>query len=126
MKPLVPNRRASVALVAVLAISLAGCASTAVHPGAANVYDSQAFDALIVTQAAIEQARVEVADGFPQYKDQLNKVIAAYNSAYDLYMLYHHAALTGGAPDWRKLKTDVDNLTHDLALVTSAVSGGHP
>ena len=113
-----PNRprraHAGIALLVLAAVAIAGCASRAVHPGAANSTDSQIYDSLISVQASIEQAKVEFA-GNPAAKAPLNKIIAGYNAAQDAYRSYHELAVSGHAPDAASLTAQVSALVRDLA-----------
>lgn len=87
-------------IVAVLiACFVQACAITTNKPlGAANVFDQSTYDALIVSQAAIEEAKLELPK-FPQFKAELNQAITSYNTAMSLYKTYHSAVITGGNPD---------------------------
>ncbi len=102
-----------------LVLLLAGCAKTIVlHPGAMNAFDSQAYDVLVTAQASLTQAKASVQTSFPQFRPQLNQVIAAYNTVQAAYKLYHTSA--AGAPSQADLQASLDGLVTQLgSLLTS-------
>lgn len=87
--------------VSVLIIALSGCAARPIHPGAANAFDSQSYDALIVAHSVIESTKTDLANNAfapsitPNVKMALNGLIQAYNVADSAYQAYHSAALKG-------------------------------
>ena len=89
--------------VPLMALMLSGCAARAVHPGAANAFDSSAFDTLDITHGVIENTKTDIAAGafdaslVPNIKAALNDLIVAYNVADSAYLVYHVAALSGTA-----------------------------
>lgn len=85
-----------------LAVLLCGCAVAVVHPGAANSFDSQSYDALLVAHSVIESSKADLASGkLPvTAKPALNDLISAYDAADTVYLIYHAAAINGTAtPD---------------------------
>lgn len=60
------------------------------HPGALDSFDSQTYDALLVTQAVLDQAKIEYAQGSlpPSSKPVINKAGDAYNVARDVWLEY--------------------------------------
>src|SRR6185369_14413075 len=89
-----------------LVLTLTSCASAPIqHPGAINAFDSNAYDALITEQAAIEQAKSNI-NSFPQFKTQLNNVIAQYNVTMDAYKTYHSV----GSGDTVALQNQINSL----------------
>lgn len=104
-------------------ISLWGCASTTVHPGAANQADSQIYDALMSLQASIGQAKLDFGSD-PKYKPALNRIIAGYNAAMDTYVSYHKLAASGGSPDPATLQAQVAALVKDIAALQAQAKGG--
>lgn len=66
--------------------------------------------ALLDAQTAIEKAKGLVA-GNPALKDPLNRVIAGYNAALDLYGVYHSAVVAGGNPDPSAIQAQIAQLT---------------
>lgn len=80
---------ALIALLAALVVS--GCGS-ARHPGAVSELDSDAYDALLMAQGVIEQAREEHEAGElpPQALFPLERLRTSYNAALDLWVLYRN------------------------------------
>jgi uncharacterized protein YcfL len=76
------------AVVLVLLMIVSCSSKRPIHPGALNQSDSVAYDTLLTAQAAIEQAKVEVAN-YPAAKPFLNKTIVSYNIAQAAYKGYH-------------------------------------
>jgi len=113
------------ALLLVVAVAV-GCASTAVHPGAVNRFDSQTYDALVSSQAAIEEARAMAPTLTPDQKTLINRAVAAYNLALDAYLAYHGAAASGGVPDQTALDLQVQALIADIIQLRSAFPKGGP
>lgn len=105
--------------VLIAAIILSACTNPTVqHPGAINAFDNTAYDTLITEQAAIEQAKVNIAQ-FPQFKNQLNNVIAQYNVTMEAYKVYHNAGALG---DISSLQSKISSLvTNVAALVKSMI-----
>lgn len=101
-----------------LCFALAACEScattnttptTVTVPGALNNIDAQVYQNMHTAQAAIEQAKVDIAK-FPQFKDALNKVIASYNTAESAYQAYHATA----KGDVVQLQNQVSTLLVDI------------
>jgi hypothetical protein len=67
-----------------------------IHPGALNKTDSAAYDALLIAEAAIDQARMEYqASRLPALaKKPLNALIESYNVARDSWLTYRGAIAT--------------------------------
>jgi|SRR5580765_288725 len=66
-----------------------GCHKT-IHPGAVSIVDSNAYDSLLVAQAALDEGRKIIAEKPEQsYKDAFNKAAAVYNQALADWQLYH-------------------------------------
>jgi len=74
----------------ILLVSLSiGCKHN-IHPGAISTVDSNAYDTLLVAQAALDEGRKIIAEKPEQsYKDAFNKAIAVYNQAEADWQLYH-------------------------------------
>lgn len=106
-----------------LALTLGACAKTATvsHPGAVNAFDSNTYDALVTAQGAIDTAR-PLATTATQ-KAILNKVIASYQEAKAAYLVYHNAAVVGGAPDTTTLAADIVSLTASTANLVATIKG---
>jgi len=122
------THRAELAILAVLAllaaVALASCAgSYQVHPGAVNVFDSQAYDSLLVAHATIESTKADLAGNVftaslvPAIKKALNDLIAGYNVADAAYQAYHTAAVAGTATT-----AQANAVTDGLASVSTGLS----
>ena len=109
-------------LLLVLAVlSTAACAAHyKPHPGALNTADSAAYDALLVAEAAIDQARTEnQTRPLPdQATAALNTAIDAYNIARAAWLTYRGAVATNtpSGPYFEQLTRNLTDLT--LALET--------
>jgi predicted small lipoprotein YifL len=98
-------KKLSIAVLALaLIFSLDACGPKHVnHPGAANTFDSDSYDALLVTDQVIKTTKDELAAGkFPgtladKVRTVLNDLIRGYNVADNAYKEYHAAALAGTA-----------------------------
>ena len=96
------HKRALVLFLAAT-LTLSGCAARQIHPGAVNKFDSDAYDALLVTDSIIKSTRTDIENGVfpasiaPKVKDAINYVITAYNAANTSYRVYHAAVSTGTA-----------------------------
>ena len=64
---------------------------------------------LLDAQTAIEQAKGLVATT-PALKDPLNRIIAAYNTAYDAYNVYRLNVMAGGSLDATALQAQITQL----------------
>ena len=106
-----------VLIIAILILMSCASAPVIQHPGAINSFDSNAYDTLITEQAAIEQAKLNIAQ-FPQFKTQLNNVIAQYNVTMEAYKIYHNA----GSGDIASLQSQISSLvTNVAALIKSMI-----
>lgn len=105
---------------------LAGCAARPLHPGAANSFDSNAYDSLIVCHSVIETTKTDLANNaFPasiagNIKTALNGLIRAYDVADTAYVAYHSAALAGTATPAQS--TAVSNGLSDVNTKTAALT----
>jgi hypothetical protein len=108
-----------VALAFVLSLcGLQACATTntaPLHPGAINAFDSAAYDTLITVQASLNQAKTLIG-GFPQYKNDLNTAIAAYNVAIAAYKTYH-ATVPATSASTAALQTELTSLVNQVAAL---------
>ncbi len=85
-------RRKHVITLMLLLTGLAGLASCHknIHPGSISTVDSNAYDSLLVAQAALDEGRKIIAEKPEQsYKDAFNKAVAVYNQAEADWQLYH-------------------------------------
>ena len=109
-----------------LVLLLAGCAAHVYHPGAANKFDSDAYDAVLVAHSVIETTKTDLANNaFPasiagNVKAALNDLIKGYNLADEAYQPYHSAALNGTATATQS--TAVTNALNDLNTKTAALT----
>src|SRR5436305_15200251 len=99
-------------LLALLLVASACAARYTVHPGALNPTDSAAYDALLVAEAAIDQARVE----YQGSKEVLDTLIAAYNLARESWLTYR-GAITTDMP----AQSYLDRLSKNLTDLTAAI-----
>jgi hypothetical protein len=113
-----------IGLIAVLL--LAGCAARVVHPGAANKFDSDAYDAVLVAHSVIETTKTDLANNaFPasiagNVKTALNDLIKGYNIADTTYQTFHQAAVAGKATAAQQ--TGLTNALNDLSAQTAALT----
>jgi hypothetical protein len=127
------NRKAKLsAFVFLPLLLLAGCASQSyvIHPGAANLFDSQAYDVLVVAHTAIEQAKTQLAAN--QFgaaegavKTAVNDLVAAYNAMDAAYDAYHAAAVAGTATPAQvtALQTSMNAVNGAMGNLTVATGG---
>jgi len=103
-----------------LLILLAGCAAMhyQTHPGSLNTMDSAAYDALLVAETTIDQARSDVQAGeLPAgAKDALNKLIALYNLARESWLTYR-GAVSANVP----AQPYLDQLNKNLSDLGNAI-----
>ena len=116
---------------ALIAVLLAGCAAHVTHPGAANKFDSDSYDAVLVAHSVIETTKADLANGaFPasiagNVKTALNDLIAGYNAADKAYQSYHNAALAGTATTAQSnaVTSAISDLNAKTAALTAAKAG---
>lgn len=83
---------------------LSGCAIKSGHinhPNAVSAFDSDAFDTLIGAQAAIEEAKANIA-AHPDAKPALNEAIRIYNFAEAAEKTYHASQDSASFADLQK------------------------
>jgi hypothetical protein len=133
-------------LVAVLL--MAGCAAHVQHPGTANAFDSDTYDALLVAHSVIESTKSDISAGsfpasiLPQVKTALNGMIDAYDALDVAYCnpqagtlpstgaaslqcaagSYHAAAMAGTATTAQsaQLQSQVNNLNSATSALAAA------
>jgi hypothetical protein len=106
-------------LIVPLLISLSACAATyPLHPGAVNLTDSSAYDALLIAETAIDQARLDYKAGqLPSNaKAALDALIRAYNVARDSWLTYR-GAIAENVP----AQAYLNQLTQNLSDLTTAI-----
>ena len=104
-------------IVLVLLLLLSGCAAHfTIHPGALNQTDSAAYDALLIAETAISEARQDLQTGAlpDSTKAALNSLIIAYNIARESWLTYRGAVATNVTPGEYLIRLN-QNLT-DLAV----------
>lgn len=106
--------------------ALAGCAAHIIHPGAANKFDSDSYDAVLVAHSVIETTKTDLANNaFPasiagSVKAALNGLISSYDAADKLYIVYHNAAMAGTATPAQS--TALTNSLADVNAKTAALT----
>lgn len=112
--------------LAVLILGASNCTSSTA--ATAHSFDMQAGQTLLVAQAALEQAKVEVSTlpvgGQKQVATHdLNLAIKHYNQAYDAFVAVHAAVGIGAPMDTESLKQDIVTLIGEIAKLRDAL--GH-
>ena len=102
-----------------LALTLMACAKT-VRPGALDVADSRAFDALGTAMVTIEALKQECPSGptspCPQSKkDAINHIIDAYNVTRQVWLDYRALRLAGKPADAPQLGAAVSKVVMAVA-----------
>ncbi len=104
---------------------VAGCKTGAytIHHGAANAFDSQAYDSLYTTDHLIQGTKAALIAGTlpASAKPILNKVIQSYNTADAAYRAYHDIATAGG--DTSALSATLGADLSQLAIDIASLSG---
>ena len=119
------------ALLLLLIPLLAGCAAHVYHPGAANKFDSDSYDAILVAHSIIETTKTDLANNaFPasiagNVKTALNDLIKGYNAADGAYQTYHTVAIAGTATTAQSdaVKATLADLNTKTAALTAAKAG---
>ena len=101
---------------ALLLLSAQGCvAHYTVHPAALNRTDSAAYDALLIAETVIDQAKA-ANPGKPE--GALKRLIDSYNVARESWLTWR-GAITTNAPQ----QVYLDNLNKNLVDLTNAIRG---
>jgi len=126
------RKRISICLILCLAVAMAGCGKKYVaHPGSLSTFDSKAYDALLMWNGALTQAKADLAAGkIPAgSRTLINNTGAVYNSARDAWLAYRAAARAGQATDaataqteFNKFQTQIESLIDQL--VSLLISDG--
>lgn len=127
-------RISTAVLLAILLVATVGCQSScatrAPRSGALTQLDSDAYDALLVAQAALSEGKRAYAAGElpPEAKDVINNAGKAYNIARASWLTYRDAVATGKGDDLArgKLNADVVELTAAVANVFKLKKAGQP
>jgi hypothetical protein len=107
-------------------LALTGCAAHVIHPGSANQFDSDSYDAVLVAHSVIETTKTDLANNaFPasiatNIKAALNDLIKSYDIADTAYLAYHSAALAGTATSAQT--TTLTNALTDIQTKTAALT----
>lgn len=107
------------AIAIAMLVTVSACAAHyAIHPGAINATDSAAYDALLVAETAIDQARLDLKAGqLPSSaKGPLNSLIQTYNVARESWLTYRGAVATSTPP-----QTYLDQLNKNLSDLANAI-----
>jgi hypothetical protein len=126
------RRTHSLSLVLVLLLASCGAFRAPVAPrsGALTQLDSDAYDGLLVSQAAISEAKRAYAAGElpPSAKGVINRAGEAYNVARASWLTYRDAVAAGKGDDEArgKLNADVLALTAAVADVFKLKKAGQP
>jgi hypothetical protein len=89
---------------------------------AAHSFDKQAYDTLLVAQAAIEQAKVEGHDASPNIVHAINAVIGHYNEAYKAYVAFHASVNIVTNTNSENLKQQLIALLGEIAQIRQMMS----
>jgi hypothetical protein len=127
----IPGAISGFLLTIVLLFTLSSCAGHyTVHPGALNTTDSAAYDALLIAQATIDQARTSFEAGqLPaSAKDSLNTLIQSYNIAHDSWLTYRGAIATNVSADayFAQLTSNILNLTNAIRALRERIANASP
>jgi hypothetical protein len=89
-----------------------------IHPGALNNTDSAAYDALLIAETTIDQARIELQAGnLPaEAKVALQELVRVYNVARETWLTYRGALATNVTSS-----VYFDRLTQNLSDLTNAI-----
>jgi len=122
MMDFISHQRSGIAVAILLLLLLPACsAHYRIHPGALNATDSAAYDALLIAQTTIDQARLQLQAGqLPaEAKTALDVLVRSYNVAREAWLTYRASA----ARDNANLTSPVyfDQLTKNLSNLTDAI-----
>jgi len=106
-----------IVLVVALVALISACAIRyTVHPGALNKTDSVAYDALLVAQATIDQARQQLPPDATDAKAALNALIRSYDIARESWLTYRGALTTNVPP-----QAYLEKLNQNLSDLSNAI-----
>jgi hypothetical protein len=133
------TRRIAITIALVVALTGAGCASSAyhVHPGAggyvagatptaAQTFDSQEYDALVGANAVIQQTQADYLAGkvptsaMPEIRSAANAATTAYNVAQAQWLAFDGALKVGGTPSQAALVSAITAVETALQQLTTA------
>lgn len=94
-----------------------GCKKN-VHPGAVSIVDSNAYDTLLIAQAAIDEGRRIITEhNTAEYRSVFNKAVAVYNQAEADWQLYH--SMKDPALE-AKLQAEISDVVKTIAAMRTA------
>ena len=105
-----------------------------IHPGSVSTLDSQAYDLLLSSDTAIEQAKLDYDagkfDAVPISKEKvkavINDAVAAHNTLRASWLLYRHSVQPGGVSSqelFDQVNHDVNTLNAAIVSLVQAVGG---
>ena len=112
-------------LIMPLVLSTPACAAHyTIHPGALNKTDSETYDALLIAEAAIDQARADYqAKRLPvEAKNAFDALIRSYNLARQSWLAYRGAIATN-VPDaayFNQVNQNLSDLTNAIRAFKEA------
>jgi hypothetical protein len=104
-------------LMILLLLLLTGCAAHyTIHPGSLNQADSSAYDALLIAETIIDQARTSYPTA------QLNALIKSYNVARESWLTYRGALATNVSADsyFSQLNKNISDLANAIRAFKEA------
>lgn len=124
------KRKIQLALAMCLIMASIACTHNVQAPvqGSVNQFDSDTYLTLVTAKAAIDQAKVELANGTftgkvaAAVKAAVNGAVTAYNVATTTYQAYHAAALAGTSTPSQQAAVGVAvaNMNSSVANITVA------
>jgi type IV pilus biogenesis protein CpaD/CtpE len=113
-----PHQFWAVLLLALLLAASVCATRYTVHPGALNTTDSATYDALLIAETTIDQARLDYKAGqLPASgTDALDALIQTYDVARVSWLTYRGAIATNVPP-----QTYLDTLNKNLSDLTNAI-----
>ena len=119
------NPFSTAAIVLALLVSASACsAHYQIHPNALNATDSAAYDALLIAQTTIDQARLDYQAGQlpPEAKKALDVLIRSYNVAREAWLTYRNAVTTNVPQEayLEQLSKNLSDLTDAIRKFTEA------
>jgi hypothetical protein len=119
MMDLTSNHRSRIAAAIPLLLLMMACSvHYRIHPGALNAADSAAYDALLVAETTIGQARLQLQAGqLPAAaKPALDVLVRSYNVAREAWLTYRTSFVSTV-----KTSAEFDQLAKNLSDLTDAI-----
>jgi hypothetical protein len=119
MMDFISHYQGGIAVAIALLLLLAACsAHYRPHPGALSKVDSAAYDALLVAETTIDQARLDYTAGqLPaEAKEALDALIRSYNVARASWLTYRGALATNVPSEiiFDQLRKNLEDLTNAI------------